>query len=103
VKSFLLFLRRVWAGLKAVCTKQDNKPITGNTVTLHSDVDTLVSQDLVEVFKNAKLEAKHIARQQLADAPRMSRNKYRDVLEEKTNEIFNRILGCAASPDLCLA
>lgn len=101
MNSFLQFLRRVWAGLKAACTRKNSS--NNNTVTIHTSEDTLVSEDIAEILKATKREAKAIARQKLADMPRVSRNKYREVLERETNSIFERILSGIGSFEPCTA
>ena len=98
MNAFMLFLRRVWAGLKAACIRKNNNP-----VTIHTAEDTLVSEDLAEILKATKREAKSIARLKLADMPRVSRNKYREVLERETNSIFERILSGIGSFEPCPA
>jgi hypothetical protein len=111
------FLRRCWAGLKSLASRKnkqthrpkgsaqgiDNPTVTTSEFTEIADEPTGVGKALLLTAKDIRLEARRMAKANLANTPRMDQDSWTKLLAAETERMIRQVLNTAGTPGLCAA
>ena len=97
------FLRRCWNGLKGLVSRKpkqiDNTPVITIESTVVEDTLTEAGTALLRTAHEVRVEAKRLARANLAHNPRVDRKSFLRLLEAETDRMIRQLITIAGTQE----